>query len=189
MVSTLGAVPGADTAIEWARTQLGKPYVFGAAGPNTYDCSGLVMRAWQHAGVYLTHSTYVMIHQGIGYVDKSELLPGDLIFPNPGHVQLYSGNGKVIEAPESGIPVREVPMWGFWKARRMRKADTTTSVTNGIGDPVSSVPSGAASFSGSGSTDYSALDWITTAHNWFRIGEVAAGAVLIVMAAQSIGGL
>jgi NlpC/P60 family len=105
--------------LAFARAQIGKPYVFGASGPDSYDCSGLTQAAYNAAGVHLTHSTYTQILEGIADVPESGLAPGDLVFPDAGHVQIYSGNGNIIEAPHTGAFVREVPMWGFWKARRI----------------------------------------------------------------------
>lgn len=105
-------------AVAFARAQIGKPYVFGATGPNSFDCSGLVRAAFKNAGVDLPRTTFQQITSGVA-VSKAELRLGDLVFADPGHVALYSGNGNVIEAPHSGAVVREVAMWGFWKGRRV----------------------------------------------------------------------
>lgn len=103
-------VPGggsrAAIAIRYALAQLGKPYVWGAAGPRAFDCSGLVMRAWGAAGVSLPHYTHAIWQIG-RRVTRSQLRPGDLVYPHGlGHVQLYIGGGKVIEAPHTGADVR-----------------------------------------------------------------------------------
>ena len=108
----------ADTAIAFARAQLGKPYVWGATGPNSYDCSGLVQAAYKAAGVSLPRVTQAMILVGTP-VARDALVPGDLVFPDIGHVQIYTNNGNVIEAPSAGKVVREVAMWGFMAARRV----------------------------------------------------------------------
>ncbi|MDH2424732.1 NlpC/P60 family protein [Sphaerisporangium sp. TRM90804] len=93
-------------AVAFARAQLGKPYQWGATGPNTFDCSGLVMRAWQSAGVGdIPRTTYGQI-PWVKPVKKPQ--PGDLGFPHDGHVWMYSGNNKIIEAPYTGAHVREV---------------------------------------------------------------------------------
>jgi cell wall-associated NlpC family hydrolase len=87
---------------------IGKPYVFGAEGPNGYDCSGLTKVAWAAVGVHLEHYTRDQWGQGRP-VSRSELRPGDLIFYYPGslhHVALYIGGGKVVHAPHSGDHVR-----------------------------------------------------------------------------------
>jgi cell wall-associated NlpC family hydrolase len=103
-----GQAPGANKAIAYARAQLGKPYQWGGAGPDSFDCSGLTMMAWQQAGVYFPHlaqDQYDMT-QRISVADAS---PGDLIFfgtpSNVYHVGLYVGNGQMIDAPETGQTV------------------------------------------------------------------------------------
>jgi cell wall-associated NlpC family hydrolase len=101
---------GRDIAVDYALAQLGKPYVWGAAGDGAFDCSGLVMRAWESAGVFLPRTTYEMAKVG-HRVSRDDLLPGDLVFNNSfGHVQLYLGDGNIIEAPHSGAVVRIGPL-------------------------------------------------------------------------------
>ena len=109
--------PG-NGAVVWARTQIGKPYQYAATGPNSYDCSGLVQKAYSMVGISLPRTTYQQILVGTP-IAKANLRIGDLVFPDPGHVQLYSGNGNIIEAPHTGTNVREVAMWGFMAARRV----------------------------------------------------------------------
>lgn len=118
---------GAAEAIAFAQSQLGKPYEFGATGPNSYDCSGLVEKACEAGGVHVGRTTYEQIFNGTE-VSRSDLMPGDLLFPDPGHVQLYIGNNQVIEAPHTGAFVRITQVWGFWRARRV--FDPSTSVTS-----------------------------------------------------------
>jgi cell wall-associated NlpC family hydrolase len=101
----------AATAIQVAREQLGKPYQWGAAGPDSYDCSGLTMYSWGHAGVSLPHSA--ADQQGMGTsVSEADLQPGDLVFfGSPAyHVALYIGNGMIIHAPTSGDVVKIVSL-------------------------------------------------------------------------------
>ena len=101
----------ANTAVQAARAQLGKPYEWGAAGPNSYDCSGLTMYAWGQAGVSLPHSA--ADQQGIGTsVAQSDLQPGDLVFfGSPAyHVAIYIGDGMIIHAPTSGDVVKIVSL-------------------------------------------------------------------------------
>ena len=105
-------------AVTFARAQIGKPYVWGATGPNGFDCSGLVVAAYKSQGMSLTRTTYTQVLQGKAVAQK-DLQIGDLVFPDAGHVQLYSGNGMIVEAPHTGANVREVKMWGFWRARRV----------------------------------------------------------------------
>jgi len=110
--------PAVGEAISFARAQIGKPYQWGALGPNAFDCSGLVQQAYKAAGIKLPRTTAMQILVG-KKVAKSDLIPGDLVFPDAGHVQLYVGNGQVIEAPRTGEKVRQVAMWGFFTARRV----------------------------------------------------------------------
>ena len=93
----------AKIAVAEAYRQLGKPYRWGAAGPNSFDCSGLTMWVWGKAGVSLPHSSRMQIHYG-RRVSKSELLPGDLVFYGSPihHVGIYVGNGQYIAAPQTG---------------------------------------------------------------------------------------
>ena len=101
-------VPGrAAKVVAYAYAQLGRPYVFGAAGPRTFDCSGLVMRAWEQVGVHLAHSSYIQMNEQTVHVPRSQLQPGDIVFfYGGGHEGLYVGNGKVVHAPHSGDVVK-----------------------------------------------------------------------------------
>ena len=101
---------GAAQAVAVARAQIGKPYVWGASGPDSFDCSGLTMYAWRAAGVSLPHSTYAQ-WAATTHISQSELQPGDLVFfSGLNHVAIYSGGGMMIEAPHTGLNVREVPL-------------------------------------------------------------------------------
>ncbi|MFI6445489.1 NlpC/P60 family protein [Kitasatospora sp. NPDC050543] len=97
----------AAAALAFARAQLGKPYVWGATGPDSYDCSGLVQAAWAAAGVGLPRTTYAQI-DAAPRIARGELRPGDLVFFYSGvsHVGLYTGDGQMIHAPHPGAPVR-----------------------------------------------------------------------------------
>jgi cell wall-associated NlpC family hydrolase len=94
-------------ALREAATQLGKPYVWGAEGPNSYDCSGLTSWAFARAGVTLPRSSSQQALVGTP-VSWNNLQPGDLVFYyHPvSHVGIYAGDGKFINAPESGDVVR-----------------------------------------------------------------------------------
>ncbi|MFD8690714.1 NlpC/P60 family protein [Streptomyces sp. NPDC059651] len=101
----------AAEAVAFAYTALGKPYVWGATGPSSFDCSGLTQAAYRSAGVSLPRTTYTQIDAG-RRVSRSELAPGDLVFFYSGisHVGLYIGNGRMIHAPRPGAPVRIAPI-------------------------------------------------------------------------------
>lgn len=89
-----------------AKAQLGKPYAYGASGPDSFDCSGLVMYCYGQIGVGLSHSSYSQSGSGTP-VDASQLRPGDIIgFHGWGHVGLYIGNGQFIHAPQTGDVVK-----------------------------------------------------------------------------------
>jgi len=92
------------TVIAYARAQLGKPYVYNTAGPDTFDCSGLTMMAWAQAGVSMPHYSGAQ-YSMFPHVALSELQPGDLVFKGPGgstHVALYVGGGMQIAATHTG---------------------------------------------------------------------------------------
>ncbi|MFF8671198.1 NlpC/P60 family protein [Streptomyces sp. NPDC015242] len=98
----------ADKALAFARAQIGKPYVWGAVGPGSYDCSGLTQAAWKAAGVTLPRTTYDQVDAGTT-VPLADARPGDLVFfyDDITHVGLYIGNGMMIHAPKPGAYVRE----------------------------------------------------------------------------------
>ena len=95
----------AGIAVRAALSRLGMPYVWGATGPDRFDCSGLVQWAYRQAGISLDRTTYDQIHAGVA-VPRSHVQPGDLVFPHAGHVQMAIGNGMVVEAPHAGADVR-----------------------------------------------------------------------------------
>ncbi|MFD0435421.1 hypothetical protein DMH25_44240 [Streptomyces sp. WAC 01325] len=101
----------AAAAVSYAYAKLGSPYVWGATGPNAFDCSGLTQAAYREAGVSLPRTTYAQIDAG-RRVSRSELRPGDLVFFYSGisHVGLYIGNGQMIHAPNPSAPVRVAPL-------------------------------------------------------------------------------
>jgi peptidoglycan DL-endopeptidase CwlO len=97
----------ASVAVAEAYRQLGKPYQWAAAGPDRFDCSGLTMWAWAHAGVSLPHSSQAQYGQG-HHVSRGDLQPGDLVFFGSPihHVGIYIGNGNMINAPQTGDVVK-----------------------------------------------------------------------------------
>ncbi|MET9155390.1 NlpC/P60 family protein [Streptomyces griseoflavus] len=100
----------AAAAVAFARAQLGKPYIWGATGPNGYDCSGLIMQSWKAAGVRIPRTTWQQLHAG-NATTRPHLVPGDLVISyGGGHVALYIGDGKVIHAPRSGSTVTVAPL-------------------------------------------------------------------------------
>ncbi|WPB92601.1 C40 family peptidase [Streptomyces malaysiensis] len=120
--STTPSAP-ADTskaaqAIAFAKAQIGKPYVWGATGPSSFDCSGLTQAAWKSAGISLPRTTWDQVKVGTR-VSTSQLQPGDLVFfyDDISHVGLYIGDGMMIHAPKPGdvvkkAPITEMPIYG-----------------------------------------------------------------------------
>jgi peptidoglycan DL-endopeptidase CwlO len=104
----------AEKAVAFAFAQLGKPYQWGATGPDSYDCSGLVQAAWAYAGVPIPRDTYEQ-WAALPHVPLSAIEPGDLLyFEGIGHVAIYVGNGNAIDAPETGMDIRELPISTAW---------------------------------------------------------------------------
>ena len=106
---------GASAAISFARAQIGEPYLWAAAGPDSWDCSGLTQMAWAQAGVNLSHYTGFQWDE-TSRVALGDLQPGDLVFfgdsgPTSHHVGLYVGNDQMIEAPHAGAFVRYASIW------------------------------------------------------------------------------
>lgn len=116
----------ARVAVEFALAQLGEPYVFGANGPDTWDCSSLMQRAWAAAGVAIPRVTYDQVHTGVAVAGLAAMRPGDLILipgsdgtmSQPGHVGMYigvAGDGTqyLVQAPQSGdvVKVSAVSSW------------------------------------------------------------------------------
>jgi cell wall-associated NlpC family hydrolase len=107
----------AGIAVRAALSRLGRPYVWGATGPDQFDCSGLTQWSYARAGIHLDRTTYQQIYDGVP-VPRSQVRPGDLVFPTTGHVQLAIGNNLVVEAPHSGATVRISPLGTGVQIRR-----------------------------------------------------------------------
>jgi peptidoglycan DL-endopeptidase CwlO len=104
-----------EQALRFAETKLGDPYVWGGAGPDDFDCSGLVMWAYEQVGIQLEHFTGDQWNEG-EHISRSQLQPGDLVFffADISHVGMYVGDGLMIDAPTFGQPVQIQPV--FWSA-------------------------------------------------------------------------
>ena len=113
--------PQQQRAVAFALAQVGKRYVFGAKGPDTFDCSGLMQAAWAAAGVGISAGTLAQIHDGVAVAGLADLAPGDLLFTpgslgtptNPRHVGIYAGHATVIEAhsTKTGVIVQPLSVW------------------------------------------------------------------------------
>jgi hypothetical protein len=171
-----------QSAIAYALAQIGKPYVWASAGPNSFDCSGLIYASFKHAGYSFRGrpTTYTLIGMG-SEVAKVDLQPGDLVFPDPGHVQIYLGGGMIIEAPHTGANVRRVRMWGFWRARRLisnnlssdHPADGSTPSTSNTGTNHDAELESFAHLATA----------VTDPHWWVRILMIIIGVVMILLGA------
>ncbi|SUA40875.1 C40 family peptidase [Nocardia africana] len=94
-----------DVALDAARSKIGADYVWGASGPSNFDCSGLVQWAYKQAGIQLPRTSFEQSHVGKP-VAFQDLKPGDLVIQNGGgHVAMYAGDGKILQAPQSGETV------------------------------------------------------------------------------------
>lgn len=176
-----------QAAIAYALAQIGKPYRWASVGPDAFDCSGLVYAAYNHAGYKFRGrpTTYTLIGMGVE-VKKVDLQPGDLVFPDPGHVQIYLGGGMIVEAPHTGAKVRQVAMWGFWRARRLitnslasnQPADGSTPSTSGTGASSDSELASLASLASS----------VTDPKWWTRVLLIIIGVVLILLGMGRMAG-
>jgi cell wall-associated NlpC family hydrolase len=130
------ASQAAAQAIAFAEAQLGKPYIWGGTGPAGYDCSGLVYAAYASAGIAIARTTFGWRQDG-PVAPLSNLEPGDLLFyagsdgsaTDPGHVVLYLGGGRVIQAPQTGedVQIDPVDLAGVIVATRPADLATTTA--------------------------------------------------------------
>lgn len=180
----------AEDAIRYAVAQVGKPYVWGATGPNSYDCSGLLFAAYRSAGyMNITRTTYTQIAQGTPLDPRmpvDQRPPGVLIFPYAGHVYMALGGGQIVEAPHTGTNVhvtgdytpKALAIRQLVPAGSVRGAVTSTapvSVAGGVaGDALS-----AAGISASGISHGAdvLLNWIT------YLALITVGGVLAVVGA------
>jgi len=106
----------AEKAVAFAYAQIGKPYVFGASGPDSYDCSGLTMASWAAAGISIPRTSYEQ-WASLPHVPTSQLQPGDiLVFNGVGHVGIYVGGGQLIDAPHSGLNVEKIALSGWYSS-------------------------------------------------------------------------
>jgi cell wall-associated NlpC family hydrolase len=106
----------AEKAVAFVYAQLGKPYQWGATGPGSYDCSGLVQAAWAAAGVTIPRTTYDQ-WAALPHIATSAIQPGDLlIYDGEGHVAMYVGGGYIIDAPQTGMNVQKLAMNTGWYA-------------------------------------------------------------------------
>lgn len=133
-VSAPGSGASAAGAISFAESQLGKPYVFGAEGPDSWDCSSLTQAAYKAIGVKLPRTTYQQINMGKD-VAVTDAQPGDLLFyPDTSHVVMAIGNGRVIEAPHTGDVVKIEALNPAQYGRAKRIVGSVGALSNNLSD-------------------------------------------------------
>ncbi|WP_344595570.1 C40 family peptidase [Actinomadura vinacea] len=106
----------AGVVVNAALSRVGTPYVYGAAGPSSFDCSGLMLWAYNKIGMNLPHYTGAQYNMGRRISSQSQLQPGDIMFfyPDLGHNGMYIGGGKMVHAPRSGKDVEVVDLAAYW---------------------------------------------------------------------------
>jgi len=185
--------------VDALRAEIGKPYVYGGTGPSGFDCSGLIvyaLNAISVAGVPRTSEDQYRWKETTS-VSQSQLAPGDLIFSqwpgddtSPGHVAIYSGGGKLIEAAHSGVPVHEIALSSDYLSHVVgyrRITALTGSVTDapsGTSSGSSSDKSGILSALTGAAGEFAALSSfagkILLPATWVRVGAGVMGLLLIL---------
>lgn len=124
-MASRGAIGKGSEVVSYAYKFIGKPYVYGATGPNAFDCSGLTQYVYNKFGVNISRTTYTQVQEGTK-VDKNNLMAGDLVFFSTegsiSHVGIYIGEGKFIHAPRRGKPVMVSSLTDGYYAQRYATA-------------------------------------------------------------------
>jgi hypothetical protein len=178
----------------------GDSYVYGAAGPSSFDCSGLVQYTLQKLGVNNVPRTSEAQWAWSNHVDKSQLQPGDLVFAqfpgdnaSPGHVGVYTGNGQVLSAedPESGVGYSSLDSWGsaivgYGRVPNSATLDSSPGTGGGGGSGLLSIPAQVTSFFGDADTFTTSLMWLVNPGSWVRIGSFIIGVALLLFAIHAL---
>lgn len=137
------AATSGQAIVSYAKQFLGRPYVYGATGPNSFDCSGLTSYVYKNAaGINIGRTTYDQIKAG-SEVSRGNLQPGDLVFTSDHHVGIYVGDNKMIHAPQTGDVVKISNINSFWRGRRIlnnASSNAGTSSNSGSSASKSSMP-------------------------------------------------
>lgn len=170
-----------DQIVANARALLGDPYIYGAEGPSDFDCSGLVQFVFNKAGLSVPRVSSEQFRFG-SQIEASQLAPGDLVFsewggddvPHHGHVAIYAGDGKIIEAPHPGGVVQEVPLDTNYLAH-VDGYTRPVGLSTGPGSPVTGGPRSSAGGAGGADArqagfDWNPLSWPGQVLNWMSGG-------------------
>lgn len=107
-----------ERVVQYALSQVGDPYRWGADGPDAYDCSGLIVASYRRIGITLPHYTGALLREG-WRVSRSAMRRGDLVFTSSSHVGIYLGRNRMVVAPHPGEYVRIQDVYSFYSARRI----------------------------------------------------------------------
>ena len=182
-----------DEIVANARAELGKPYVYGATGPDDFDCSSLVQFVFGKAGLSVPRVSSAQFSFG-QQIEASQLAPGDLVFsewsgddvPHHGHVAIYAGNGRIIEAPHPGGVVQEVPLDDNYLAH-VDGYTRPVGLSTGSGDQRAAGTSGGSPGGATGSDagfTFNPLPWPGQLLNWMS-GGVTGNVTQLVSGAAS----
>jgi cell wall-associated NlpC family hydrolase len=174
----------------------GFPYIFGDAGPNAFDCSGLVKYALTQLGVKDVPRTSEEQYAWADKISKDQLQPGDLVFAqfaadsgsaSPGHVGVYVGNGEILSAedPAQGVGLASLSSWGsniVGYGRVPDSAGGSATDTASLASGVFSWPTDITGFFGDAKTGLDALMWLVNPASWVRIGSFFLGTILVIAA-------
>jgi NlpC/P60 family len=176
----------------------GDAYVYGAAGPSTFDCSGLVQYVLQTLGVQNVPRTSEEQYAWATKISQQQLEPGDLVFAqfpgdnaSPGHVGVYTGNGEVLSAedPASGVGYDTLSDWGSAIVGYGRVPDSTAGTAGASTDAsvstlggILSWPSDITGFFDDAKTFLDAAMWLVKPSSWVRIGSFVFGVFILLMA-------
>lgn len=170
-----------QTAVDWARAQIGKPYVFGATGPNSFDCSGLTQGAYKAAGISIPR---IASAQYLAGTKTDTPQPGDLVFwwseGTIGHVGLYIGGGRMIAAPQPGESVKEQAVYGTPAGYRTYPGMSGDVQASGATDAQSVGLLSGVSSAGK------IVQFLTSTKGMTRIAMVAVGITLCVVGVSQL---
>lgn len=183
-----------DQIVANARAELGRPYIYGAEGPSEFDCSGLVQFVFGKAGLSVPRVSSAQFNFG-SQIDASQLAPGDLVFsewsgddvPHHGHVAIYAGNGKIIEAPHPGGVVQEVDLDSNYLAH-VDGYTRPVGLSTGPASPVSGRPGTGSGTGGATNAgfDWNPLSWPGSLLNWASGGITGDASQLISGATSTL---